>query len=341
MKSFGQELRKQDWDFLRPYKRAKEMMGLTAAEAFAEGHNLILQRALGIMPATVKTLAEGVGGYQHWQKQLGGLSATLELSRAFLKQQQSFASLTKELQSTALGLNSDAMLKWQTLTMNLSNSLSYNPGESLKNALGEIASQLTNTVLQELESESLSEVIDITEELCETSSSVIDQDALSSESVQKFEIILERLTAIENKLSPTLRSKVLQFMAIIGFLLSCYSNIHHRLRHHNSTPQNEIQQSSEYVTKKEWEQFSSELFRELEKLKQNEKDSTRVERESIVRIKPIKNAPIIEFLPENTFVIKLDTNKKWVYVGYRSPLDSLPQHGWVLKKYLRKNKLKN
>lgn len=164
---------------------------------------------------------------------------------------------------------------------------------------------------------------------CETSSSVIDQDALSSESAQKFGLILERLTAIENKLSPTLRSKVLQFMAVTGFLLSCYSNIHHRLRHHSSTPQNEIKQSNEYVTKEEWEQFSSELFKELEKLKQDEKDSTRIERESVVRIKPIKNAPIIEFLPSNTFVIKLDTNKKWVYVGYRSPLDSLPQHGWV------------
>ena len=94
------------------------------------------------------------------------------------------------------------------------------------------------------------------------------------------------------------------------------------------------QKNKEYVTKKELEKFTTDLFDELQKASQSEQDSMLAKRECMVLIKPKRHAPIIEFLPEGTFVLKLERKQHWVYVGYKSPMDSLPQHGWVRKKYL-------
>jgi hypothetical protein len=57
-----------------------------------------------------------------------------------------------------------------------------------------------------------------------------------------------------------------------------------------------------------------------------------------VFLKPNTRSSVVITLPAEFEVTSVQQNHKWVYVNFYDPTDDLPQAGWIMKKYLRKEK---
>lgn len=92
----------------------------------------------------------------------------------------------------------------------------------------------------------------------------------------------------------------------------------------------------EYATRQEVETVIKDQFTLYQRKLKQEKEFRITNRESKVLLKPKSKSLVIEKLPINFEIVVLRMNHKWIYVSYISPKDSLPQTGWIFKKYIDK-----
>ncbi|QDK77622.1 hypothetical protein EXU85_03045 [Spirosoma sp. KCTC 42546] len=96
---------------------------------------------------------------------------------------------------------------------------------------------------------------------------------------------------------------------------------------------------TEYATKQEVETLIKEQFGIYEKKLKEGKEFRITSRVCKVMSKSRLKSFVIEKLPVDFEVTILQVNHKWIYVSYFSPIDNLPQTGWIMKKYLDKPKM--
>lgn len=337
-RAFGQVFNNTALEMVKRQERINKMLGLSAGNEFYKGVKSMQEKVMGNTFSSANSIIHLGQAQQVWQRQMGQLASAFELSKNLENNLRHVG--IRNVNEALIGAYSESLNKWNSLTTQVTASYLLGPNQALKRALGGIAYELSNQVFSNKYQELLAELITLSEELSETSIEVLEEDKVSQEAFERFQALIQSFYARAKHMPKKVRKIFDQLMYVLTMIVTIDGTYKIFFGTGNKTKTEQATNDESLVTMDQFEKFQSDIFDLLEKEFEAVGDSVMIERECIVRIKPIKNAPIIEFLPPCTFVSKLDTHHKWAYVGYKSPMDSLVQHGWVLKKYLSKPKQK-
>jgi hypothetical protein len=99
-----------------------------------------------------------------------------------------------------------------------------------------------------------------------------------------------------------------------------------------------VKPKAELATKEDIIKFEKKIQQSIELKLKEIKEYRTTNRVSKVMLKPKTKTIIVASLPKDFDVIVLQINHKWAFISYINPKDNLMQTGWIMKKYLDKNK---
>jgi hypothetical protein len=145
-----------------------------------------------------------------------------------------------------------------------------------------------------------------------------------TEGLNELKEFFQRIEIKVDKIDADANSLFWKLLTLLGFILAVMGEARNWLP------------KPEYATKQEVETVIKEQFGIYEKKLKEDKEFRVTSRICRVMSKPRLKSLVIEKLPVDFEVTILQVNHKWVYVTYFSPVDNLPQTGWIMKKYLDK-----
>lgn len=204
------------------------------------------------------------------------------------------------------------------------NQAAFNQINSWQFAISGISGQLAAIAASQKKWDLIDDFEEITEEAVSLNERIFDENGVTKEGLNELKAFFQRIEIKVDKIDADANSLFWKLLTLLGFILAVMGE------GRNWLPK------PEYATKQEVETVIKEQFGIYEKKLKEDKEFRITSRVCKVMSKPRLKSLVIEKLPIDFEVTVLQVNHKWVYVSYFSPVDNLPQTGWILKKYLDK-----
>lgn len=309
----------------------------------AQWHQSI-QKSLGLS----SQLSEMMKAQERITKSLSGVSMITELAKSMQQHHKMFENptlsaidaITKGLSiqskfvipQTTLDTISSINRQHEQLFGNLrsiteainKNQAAFNQINSWQFAISGISGQLAAIAASQKKWNLIDDFEKITEEAVSLNERIFDENGVTKEGLNELKAFFQRIEIKVDKIDADANSLFWKLLTLLGIILSVMGEARNWLP------------KSEYATKQEVETVIKEQFGIYEKKLKEEKEFRITSRVCKVMLKPRLKSLVIEKLPIDFEVTVLQVNHKWVYVSYFSPVDNLPQTGWIMKKYLDK-----
>lgn len=204
------------------------------------------------------------------------------------------------------------------------NQTAFSQINSWQSAISGISGQLAAIAASQQKWNLIDDFEEITEEAVLLNERLYDENGVSKEGLIELKEFFQRIEIKVNKIDADANSLFWKLLTLLGFILAVMGEARNWLP------------KPEYATKQEVETVIKEQFGIYEKKLKEDKEFRITSRVCKVMSKPRLKSLVIEKLPIDFEVTVLQVNHKWVYVSYLSPVDNLPQTGWIMKKYLDK-----
>jgi hypothetical protein len=165
---------------------------------------------------------------------------------------------------------------------------------------------------------------EITEDAVSLNKRIFDENGVTKEGLDELKAFFQRIEIKVDKIDADANSLFWKLLVLVSFFLTVMGEARNLLP------------KPEYATKQEVETVIKEQFGIYEKKLKEDKEFRITSKDCKVMSKSRLKSLVIEKLPTDFDVTVLQVNHKWVYVTYLSPIDNLPQTGWIMKKYLDK-----
>lgn len=196
---------------------------------------------------------------------------------------------------------------------------------SLQFAMNGISGQIAAIAAKSNQWNLLDEFENINEEAFEITNNFTSDIALSEEESIRFEQLIERIVSFYKK-NKQFGVNALLFISIMVNLMSIHQYYDF------------VRPKAELATKEDIIKFEKKIQKSIELKLKEIKEYRTTNRVSKVMLKPKTKTIIVTSLPKDFDVIVLQINHKWAFISYINPKDNLMETGWVMKKYLDKNK---
>ncbi len=196
---------------------------------------------------------------------------------------------------------------------------------SLQFAMTGISGQIAAIAAKNNQWNLLDEFENINEQAFEITNNFTSDITLTEEESIRFEQLIEKIISFYNK-NKKFGVNALLFISVMVNLM----NIHQYYDF--------VKPKHEPIIKEDLIKFEQKLQKSIELKLKEIKEYRTTNRVSKVMLKPKTKTIIITSLPKNFDVIVLQINHKWAFVSYINPNDNLMETGWIMKKYLDKNK---
>lgn len=200
----------------------------------------------------------------------------------------------------------------------------FNQINSWQFAISGISGQLAAIAASQKKWDLIDDFDEITEEAISLNERIFDENGVTKEGLNELKAFFQRIENKVDKIDADANSLFWKLLTLLGFILAVMGETRNWLP------------KPEYATKQEVETVIIEQFGFYEKKLKEDKEFRITSRVCKVMSKPRLKSLVIEKLPIDFEVTVLKVNHKWVYVSYFSPIDNLPQTGWIMKKYLEK-----
>jgi len=204
------------------------------------------------------------------------------------------------------------------------NQAAFNQINSWQFAISGISGQLAAIAASQKKWDLIDDFEEITEEAVSLNERIFDENGVTKEGLNELKSFFQRIEIKVDKIDADANSLFWKLLTLLGFILAVMGEARNWLP------------KPEYATKQEVETVIKEQFGIYEKKLKEDKEFRITSRVCKVMSKPRLKSLVIEKLPIDFEVTVLQVNHKWVYVTYFSPVDNLPQTGWIMKKYLDK-----
>lgn len=208
-------------------------------------------------------------------------------------------------------------LKIQTTALAQINNLNF--------GLRGISGQLAAISASQYKWDLIGDFEEITDEAVALNEKYFDEYGVTKEGLNELKAFLQRIEIKVDKIDTNAKELFWKLIALLSFILAGMGEARNWIT------------KPEYATKQEIETVFKEQFSLYERKLKEEKQYRSTNRVCKVMLKPRSKSLAIEKLPVDFEVIILQVNHKWIYVTYFSPVDNLPQTGWIMKKYLDKS----
>ncbi len=196
---------------------------------------------------------------------------------------------------------------------------------SLQFAISGISGQIAAIAAKNNQWNLLDEFEDINEQALEITNNFTSDITLTEEESIRFEQLIERIISFYNK-NKKFGVNALLFISVMVNLM----NIHQYYDF--------VRPKTESITSDDLLKFEQKIQKSIEIKLKEMKEYRTTNRVSKVMLKPKTKTIVITQLPKDFDVIVLQINHKWAFVSYINPSDNLMETGWIMKKYLDKNK---
>lgn len=303
-----------------------------------------IQKSFGLS----SQLSEMFKAQESITRNLSGLSMATELAKSMQKHHRMFENPTLsaiEAMTKGLSLQSKFAIPQTTLDAISSinrqheqlfgnlrsiteainkNQAAFNQINSWQFAISGISGQLAAIAASQKKWDLIDDFEEITEEAVSLNERIFDENGVTKEGLNELKAFFQRIEIKVDKIDTDANSLFWKLLTLLGFILAVMGEARNWLP------------KPEYATKQEVETVIQEQFGIYEKKLKEDKEFRITSRVCKVMSKPRLKSLVIEKLPIDFEVTVLQVNHKWVYVTYFSPVDNLPQTGWIMKKYLDK-----
>lgn len=204
------------------------------------------------------------------------------------------------------------------------NQAAFNQLSSWQFAISSISGQLAAVAASQRKWDLIDDFEEITEEAVSLNERIFDDNGVTREGLNELKEFFQRIEIKVDKIDADANVLFWKLLALLSFILAVMGEARNWLP------------KPEYATKQEVGTIINEQFAIYEKKLKDDKEFRITSRVCKVMLKPRLKSVVIEKLPVDFEVTVLQVNHKWVYVSYFSSKDSLPQTGWIMKKYLDK-----
>lgn len=303
-----------------------------------------IQKSLGLS----SQLSEMMKAQEKITKSLSGVSMITELAKSMQQHHKMFENPTlSAIEAMTKGLNLQSKLaipqstldaitsinrKHEQLFGNLrsiteavnKNQAAFNQINSWQFAISGISGQLAAIAASQKKWDLIDDFEEITEEAVSLNERIFDENGVTKEGLNELKAFFQRIEIKVDKIDADANALFWKLLALLSFIIAVMGEARNWLP------------KPEYATKQEVETVIKEQFGIYEKKLKEDKEFRITSRICRVMSKPRLKSLVIEKLPIDFEVTVLQVNHKWVYVTYFSPVDNLPQTGWIMKKYLDK-----
>lgn len=303
-----------------------------------------IQKSFGLS----SQLSEMMKTQERITKSLSGVSMITELARSMQQHHKMFENPTlSAIEAMTKGLSLQAKFAIPQTTLDAitsinrqheqlfenlrsiteainKNQAAFNQINSWQFAISGISGQLAAIAASQKKWDLIDDFEEITEEAVSLNERIFDENGVTKEGLNELKAFFQRIEIKVDKIDADANSLFWKLLTLLGFILAVMGE------GRNWLPK------PEYATKQEVETVIKEQFGIYEKKLKEDKKFRITSRVCKVMSKPRLKSLVIEKLPIDFEVTVLQVNHKWVYVSYFSPVDNLPQTGWILKKYLDK-----
>ena len=303
-----------------------------------------IQKSLGLS----SQLSEMFKAQERITRNLSGLNMATELAKSMQKHHRMFENPTLsaiEAMTKGLSLQSKFAIPQTTLDAISSinrqheqlfgnlrsiteainkNQAAFNQINSWQFAISGISGQLAAIAASQKKWDLIDDFEEITEEAVSLNERIFDEYGVTKEGLNELKAFFQRIEIKVDKIDADANSLFWKLLTLLGFILAVMGEARNWLP------------KPEYATKQEVETVIKEQFGIYEKKLKEDKEFRITSRVCKVMSKPRLKSLVIEKLPIDFEVTVLQVNHKWVYVSYFSPVDNLPQTGWIMKKHLDK-----
>lgn len=193
-------------------------------------------------------------------------------------------------------------------------------------AVSGLSGQLTSIATAHKKWNLIKDFEEIMQEAVLLNERIYDESGVTKDGYNELNDFLQRIAIKVDNIDADGQALFWKILTLLGFIITLMGEAR------NWIPK------PEYATRQEVEILISRQLGIYQKKLKEDKDLRIVDRVCKVLSKPGTKAVLIEKLPVGFEVTILQINHKWVYVSYFSPIDNLPQTGWIMKKYLNKIK---
>lgn len=309
----------------------------------AQWHQSI-QKSLGL----TSQLSEMMKAQERITKSLSGVSMITELAKSMQQHHRMFENPTlSAIEAMTKGLSFQAKFaipqttldaitsinrQHEQLFRNLrsitealnKNQATFNQINSWQFAISGISGQLAAIAASQKKWDLIDDFEEITEEAVSLNERIFDENGVTKEGLNELKAFFQRIEIKVDKIDADANTLFWKLLTLLSFILAVMGEARNWLP------------KPEYATKQEVETVIKEQFGIYEKKLKEDKEFRITSRVCKVMSKPRLKSLVIEKLPIDFEVTVLQVNHKWVYASYFSPVDNLPQTGWIMKKYLDK-----
>lgn len=303
-----------------------------------------IQKSLGLS----SQLSEMFKAQESIAKNLSGLSMATELAKSMQQHHRMFENPTlSAIETVTKGLSVQAKFaipqttldaitsinrQHEQLFRNLrsitealnKNQATFNQINSWQFAISGISGQLAAIAASQKKWDLIDDFEEITEEAVSLNERIFDENGVTKEGLNELKAFFQRIEIKVDKIDADANTLFWKLLTLLSFILAVMGEARNWLP------------KPEYATKQEVETVIKEQFGIYEKKLKEDKEFRITSRVCKVMSKPRLKSLVIEKLPIDFEVTVLQVNHKWVYASYFSPVDNLPQTGWIMKKYLDK-----
>lgn len=204
------------------------------------------------------------------------------------------------------------------------NQAAFNQINSWQFAISGIAGQLAAIAASQKKWDLIDDFEEITEGAVSLNERIFDENGVTKAGLNELKSFFQRIEIKVDKIDADANALFWKLLTLLSFILAVMGEARNWLP------------KPEYATKQEVETVIKEQFGIYEKKLKEDKEFRITSRICKVMSKPRLKSLVIEKLPIDFEVTVLQVCHKWVYVSYFSPVDNLPQTGWIMKKYLEK-----
>jgi hypothetical protein len=309
----------------------------------AQWHQSI-QKSLGLS----SQLSEMMNAQERITKSLSGVSMITELAKSMQQHHRMFENPTlSPIETMTKGLSLQAKFAIPQTTLDAISSINrqheqlfgnlrsiteainknqavFNQINSWQFAISGISGQLAAIAASQKKWDLIDDFEEITEEAVSLNERIFDKNGVTKEGLNELKAFFQRIEIKVDKIDADANALFWKLLALLSFIIAVMGEARNWLP------------KPEYATKQEVETVIKEQFGIYEKKLKEDKEFRITSRICKVMSKPRLKSLVIEKLPIDFEVTVLQVNHKWVYVTYFSPVDNLPQTGWIMKKYLDK-----
>lgn len=303
-----------------------------------------IQKSLGL----TSQLSEMIKAQERITRSLSGVSMITELAKSMQQHHKMFEKPTlSAIEAMTKGLSLQARFAIPQTTLDAISSINrqheqlfgnlrsiteainknqavFNQINSWQFVISGISGQLAAIAASQKKWDLIDDFEEITDGAVSLNERIFDENGVTKEGLNELKAFFQRIEIKVDKIDADANGLFWKLLTILGFILAVMGEARNWLP------------KPEYATKQEVETVIKEQFGIYEKKLKEDKEFRITSRICKVMSKPRLKSLVIEKLPIDFEVTVLQVNHKWVYVTYFSPVDNLPQTGWIMKKYLDK-----